>query len=99
MGTHRILPGVRVWEQEPMRVAVIQTHKVRPCIPHITDAPQEVVLVDDGVQGGLQVVGLSAMDAVLGRITRFMYRKVGGQRYINDVQQILFDPSMGSLRA
>lgn len=82
-----------------MQVAVIQSYKTVAWYGGTAEGPRAVTGRDAGANGGLQVVDLAGLDAVLGRIPRLKYRTVQGNRILLFCKDIVFDPSMGRLRS
>lgn len=86
------------WEGEEIRVAVLESYRTHPWYNGVVEGPRGVLGHDGGANGGLQVVDLSSLDAVLGRIPRIKYRIQGRKMIVVSSKDVVFDPSMGRLR-
>lgn len=87
-----------VWAGEDIRVAVLESYRTQPWYSGVAEAPRGILGRDRGANGGLQVVDLSSLDAVLGRIPRIKYRIQGRKMIVVSSKDVVFDPSMGRLR-
>lgn len=87
-----------VWEGEEIRVAVVESYRIQPWYEGVAEGPRDVIGRDRGANGGLQVVDLSSLDAVLGRIPRIKYRIQQRKMVVVSSKDVVFDPSMGRLR-
>lgn len=87
------------WEGEVMHVAVMESHKTLPWYGGVKEVPQELMGLDIGGNSGLQVLDVSGLDAVVGRIPRLTFRVRQGRRKLISSKEVVFDPSMGRLRA
>lgn len=74
----------------------MESHKTRPWYAGVKEVPRELVGLDAGGNGGLQVVDIARLDPVLGRIPRLSSQS--GKRLVS-ARDVVFDPSMGRLRA
>lgn len=88
-----------MWEGEEMHVAVMESYKTEPWYAGVKEVPRELTGIDVGGNAGLQVLDVSGLDALLGRIPRLTFRVRQLRRQLVSMKEVVFDPSMGRLRA
>lgn len=71
-------------------MAVLESYRTQPWYNGVVEGPRYVLGHDRAANGGLQVVDLSSLDAVLGRISRVKYRIQGSKMIVVSSKDVVF---------
>lgn len=75
--------------REDMHLAVMESHKTCPWYSGVEKVPRELIVLDVGGNAGLQVLDVSGLDAVVGRMPRLTFQVRQGRRRLISLSEVV----------